>query len=278
MATKHTIIVKDLLYFSELLETLLKFVPSCQFIIDNKSLKVNALNDAHTIRAFFETDAVVIEDNDVINFCLSDISKIMKAFKIIISSEKINSIKIEYDETFLKYDGGSTCFKFKTAKEKIIEQYITKPINAVLNTVFMFKTNVNRIKHVIQANAIVTQEESKVYLYTKNNVVMAEIDDKQNAYNDSIGLPISIPDSVIEGTLGKVTCIKFSDFVQFSILPSEDITIRLTDKNVFEINAIISRTVDEAGSNINRTAVKNIVGQTVTYFISMKMIAQILKV
>ena len=254
MGIKRNIIIKDIDYFSSFLSTLIKFVPSCQFIVDKNSTKVNALNDAHTIRAFFETNSVVTDSEEELNFCLNDVSKLLKAINLIKGNDTKESITLQYDETFITYDG-TTCFKFKVIKEKIIEQYITKPITALLATVFKFKTSVAKIKQVIQANSIVSQEESKVYMYMKENKVIAEIDDKQNAFNDSIGLPIA--DAILEGHLGKVTCIKFSDFILFSILPAEDIFIKLTDKNVFEIEANIIKG---------------------DYKVSMRMLAQILKI
>jgi len=231
-------IINDLSTFQTFLRTIVKFVPSARFIVSDKFTRVSSINESQATKGFFATNTMVLEtdSDETVSFTLKDISKLFKCLQLIESTldEEEPKISIGYDKGNLIYDNDAA-FKFKTIKEELIKELIGGPNKMEYETEYSFITTVPKIKQVIQANAIIANDDTRIYISKKNDKVLCEVEDKRNQYSDSIGLPIS--ENILEGDVTTVTCMKYKDFLDFSLLPAEEILIKFTKQNVYEVNS-----------------------------------------
>ena len=219
--------------FLTFLRSVLRVAPSttggAKFEVDEKGTYVGIINESKTIRAFFNTNSMCCEEKT--DFSFQDLSKLYKSF-LLIKNIGITSADIIFTGSFLTFSKKGCNFKLKVVKPDIVERYISNAISIKLTPIYEFETSEEKVKNLIQCSHIINDTESKVYFISNNNGMVGQIDDKTNVMSDSIGIPLS---DKVTGSVNKVVCTTLENFKLFSVLPTDKIKVKLTDKNVFEV-------------------------------------------
>ena len=230
------ITIKNVDTFSLFLSSLLKIVPGCKFIITPKGTKVKIRTDNKSIRGILQTDCIFSDEQ--MEFCFSDLSKFFKSISLIKDVENSKSVKIVYDEPFIRYKGKVT-FKLKTVKEERVEKYIYENLDASkLVTQYSISTDHNRIKKILKSVNIIDDSDARVYFVKTDKCMVCEIDNKKNKLSDSVGIPLCDIDK-IKGDVDNVVITSLDNFRCFGILPSENINIILTQQKILVVSASI---------------------------------------
>lgn len=235
MATQ-SIIVKHPKEFLSYLNSILKIVPSCKFIINQNGCTVRAAQESGTVKAFFELSTVLSEEP--IEFCLLDVQKLSKAISLIVEydSEADKGIEIKYDKGKVHYTKQGLSFKFTTVREDTVERYITNPLKRELTGSFGMKINNKIISRVNSLAGISSSEKPKLYLSCADDIISAEVDDKTNAISDMAGIPIAKADKII-GDWTQSVCLNLDTFRLYGAIDSEDIEVCMTERGVMLVNS-----------------------------------------
>ena len=226
--------ITDIDVFDELIKSVVKIVPDVKFVISNENVQVKVINGSQTIRAFFESDCMTVDNDEVVEICFKDILTLKKSVDLIKTVEDEDECELDFDGSFISYKN-DVKFKLKVVKPEIIEQYVTTDIKTKLKKVFSFDIESDDIKQVLQCANIVSDSDSKIYISTnENGKVIAEVDDQTNRMSNSIGIPIS---DDLDGTIDKPVALTIDNFQAINTLPSDDIVVRYTDKSVFDVKS-----------------------------------------
>jgi hypothetical protein len=228
--------INDVGTFQIYLNSVLKFVNMVEFEVSKDFTKIMARNEAKTVKGFFVTNSMTYDNDTPVTFCFSDLRKLNRSINLVKSVENNNKMNIKFDGTFLNYNG-KTSFKLKTVKRDIVERYTSAAFKGDHKIKYSFTTSTENVKRVIQANAIIANTDAKVYISKKDSSVIAEVDDKSSRLNDSIGIPIA--DKLDNGNISSIACLKFTDFMNFSILHSPAIKVEFTNKNAYLVDSEI---------------------------------------
>ena len=226
--------VKDVDTFLLLLSSLLRIIPSCKFIVNDKGIKVRIITESKGMRGFFVSDCAISEQPT--EFCFGDLSKFFKSATLIKTIEDNNQCEFKFDGTFLSYDN-QVKFKLKTIKEDRIARFISPTdITTTFDSQYSFKTSDATIKKVLQCVNIVDDSESKVYFSKNKHGLVCEVDNKLNKMSDSIGLPICTTKS-IKGDVNSVVQTTLDNFRSFGILPSKSVNINITKQKIIIVDS-----------------------------------------
>jgi len=224
----------------DFLHSITKIVPSGRFNITNQKCSVNAYTLDKTGRMYFNTNSItaIVDDGEYIEFNFKDISNLIKSLKLINSIEQIDSVVLKFDNKSIIYKN-EVKFKLKTVEAVMLDEIYTNPITVELKSLISIDTSINQIKQVLRNLSIVClkDDDVKVYLTQKpdSNIVIAELDDRLNTYQDSIGIPIGTTTNQINELL----CVKITTFRDIGVVESDKINISYTDKKVLEITSKI---------------------------------------
>lgn len=228
-------VIKDIDTMLVFLRSVLQVVPGqiagAKFEIGTEITEVKVVNESKTVRSYFSTNVITANEDTI--FYFQDITKLLKSITLIRDIEDNNTATLQFDGQFLRYNN-NVKFKLKVVKSEAVERYCTNPITTKLTPIYSFITSQDKIKKIIQCTGIVDDTEARVYLSKHNKGIIAEIDDKRNKLTDSVGLPIS---DNVTGDVTEVVCVNFDNFRLFTILPSENIVVILTDKRVITVNS-----------------------------------------
>ncbi len=216
--------------FVVLVNTLQRMVSGAKFVVSPTGVKVNAINDNKTVRAFISSPCATSEKD--VEFCFTDLLKLNKALMLVRSVGDKNECVLDCTGAFLVHDGDAS-FKLKLVKAEIVEKNITQELKSELSEVFSVKTSSERMRTIVQNLSIADDDESKVYMYVKNNRMIVEIDDKTNPMTNSVSVPFA---SEYEGDATKVVVVSFGGFKMFNVLQSDCIRIAFTTANVFLVD------------------------------------------
>lgn len=233
--------INNISVFSTFLDCISRNVPSCKFFINSQETNVYCINDSKTVRLILNTNSIT-SDEDV-NFCFNEIVKLRQSVNLIKNVNNIDSCQLNFDNTFISYNNNIK-FKLKVIKEDIILKYISQNIKTELKYNYKFNTTSSYIKSILSNINIVNNSNSKIYFSCKDNLVIAEIDDKTNNICDSLGIPIG---KLTEGVIDKVVCIPIESFKAFNTLNSDSIHVGLANN----ISMIIDTKITENDFFIN---------------------------
>jgi hypothetical protein len=232
---KTKIKINDIGVFNKMITSVSKIVQDAKFIFTKDGdVKVNVINSAQTIRAFFTAKGIVEVDEEI-EFCFKDILTLKKSIDLISKFECCEDAVLDFDGTFISYKN-EVKFKLKAVKSEIIEQYITTEIKTKLEPVFSFNTTDETIKQVVQCSNIVNNPDAKIYISKNKENIIAEVDDAQNKMSNSIAVPIS---DDFDGEIGKPVALTVENFLALNTLkPLDEINVTYTDKSVFEVRVV----------------------------------------
>lgn len=219
------IIIKDVGAFCDFLKAIIAISPSQEFIITPEGCRVRAVNELSTIRAFISTDAVTSAKE--ITFCLNETFKLSKALTKIyeFNGKDLTDEKISFDNTFIYYNSNGYKFKFATVKRKVVERCLTDDIVTNLEYDYGFEMEQSVFKNLMNTATICSTDGTKVYFYKEDETVIADIDDKVDAYADSVSLPVS---KIFDGNWSTPICTKLDIFRLFNVIGAEKVKIYAT--------------------------------------------------
>ena len=226
--------IKNLGGFLTLVNTLQKMVPGAKFTVDRNGVRVKAITDNKTVRAFLSSGCAVSDAE--VEFCFSDLMKLHKVMLLVKNVTGGNSCELNCTGAFLMHDGDAS-FKLRLVKPEIVERFMSQDLKQELSEVFSITTDTESMRTVVQNLSVVDEESSKVYVYMKKGRMVAELDDKLNAMSNSVSVPFGRPDS-LTGDTSKVVTVGFETFKLFNVLPSDSIKLAFTNANVFDVSAV----------------------------------------
>jgi hypothetical protein len=230
--------INDFDVFNESIKAVSKIVQSCKMTIDQDGLTIYSQNNF--ARSELTTDAIYSEK--AIEICIRDLSMLLKIMKLIKDQHDndYTKLKITFEEPFIKFSSNKMDAKLSTIKEHVIQNFISKKVQTVLIPVFEFKTSSENIKMINSYQFIFPDIDSgRIYIKTdenmEKNVVYAELNNRINDFSNAVTMKFG---DVIIGKIDKDIIIDFERLMLFNIVDSNDIVIKLMDKNVLvsEIN------------------------------------------
>jgi len=232
--------INDFDLFDQSIKAINKAVPACKFIINQDGLSIYSQNTF--ARTELNTNAITAESE--ISLCVRDIGMLLKINRLIKKEHNSNykGLKMFLDGPFLKFESKKLKSKVSTIREEIIINNVSTKVQSVLTPVFEFKTNSEQIKTINNHQFIFPDIESgRIYLKLEDkmekNTVYAELNNKNNDFSNSMTIKLG---DVIVGALDRELIIDFERLSLFNIVESEEITVKLMDRNVLvsEINIL----------------------------------------
>lgn len=243
--SKQKIKINDFSLFLQSMKALNKLANSAKMMFNSEGLTVYGKNSF--ARGELTTNSVVSE-NVPIDFCILDLSMFIKvlstAFEV--HDGDFSEINLWFEFPFVKIESPKFKTKISTCKEEVIVNSVSQKIKTQLTPVFEFITSSKQIKYV-NAHSYILQdlENARIYLSTEssmeNNAVYAKIGNESNELNNSMMLKIG---SATFGSINdKRLIINFDRLNVFNVVNSEEINVKLMDKNV------LVNTVDMRGNS-----------------------------
>lgn len=210
---------------------------------NKSSLYCKNTKDFSTSRLLLDTNTLTLLDNDITNvvkICLRDITAFRSSISILQTVEQVNEAILDLDiipennEYFartINYEN-KTKFKLISVDFQVIEQFVSKDLETVLDEEWLFYIDPARLD-IIQnrtGNIVNVQDDVSVYFYgninkeTNEKSVIIDLNSRKSTYINSIALPIA---DDFEGMLPKdlpEVAIHDTSFRLLNIL-------RVTDKN-----------------------------------------------
>ena len=236
---KQIIKINDFELFLKAIKSLNKLTPSAKFTINNEGLTIYGKNAF--ARGELTTNSISTEKQQI-EFCILDLSLFIKILNTVydIHRDDFSEISMWFDFPFIKIESAKFKTKLSTCKEEIIANSISQKIKTQLTPVFEMFTSSKQIKY-INSHSFITSDpdSSRIYLSTdktmENNVVYARIGNDSNELNNSITLKFGM---VTFGSLeDRKLILNFDRLSIFNVVESDEINIKLMDKNVL-VNTI----------------------------------------
>lgn len=219
MSTKFSF--KRQSFIDSVLEPVGKIQDSFTLILKNNTFKVLCSSPSFKLRIGGPID--YDSENEVkLNF--ADIKKFTRALKFIKDEKPI----FEFDNDKISYkssDGVKFVYhlidSFSAKKVDVNEERL-----ASLKYEIEFVLEAATIKQIMAAASISNIEEKKIYFYTNDGKVFAEINDKSQPKVDSVSLPVS---DIYTGTSLQPTSINY-DIIRN--LNGDDVTVRASKQYI----------------------------------------------
>jgi hypothetical protein len=230
------IVIRHPKEFLSYINSILKIVPSCKFIINQSGCTVRCVTDNTTVKAFLTINSV--KSKDPIEFCLFEVQKLAKAISLICEYDEDadKGIVIKFAANKVFYNKKGLSFKFTTVREDTIERFITNPLKKELTVAYGITIDNKTISKVTGLAGISSSEKPKIYLYpSAENIISAEVDDKTSQLTDSAGIPIAQDDKII-GKWAQPICLSLDTFRMFGAVESDNIEVCMSERGVMLIN------------------------------------------
>lgn len=220
--------------FYEFVRSIKSIAPGAIFIISEKGCVVKSINESKSVRAFFRTNVVKAirgkDDEELTRLSLLDLSKLLQVVKMVIETndKDIDIAEFNITKQFITH-GGKAKFKLKLFNEAHLIFHTTDDLKTQTTDMFSVDMSNEIFKYVMKYKGITGEKDPKIYLYTKEDAVFAEHDDKTQNLIDSVGLEIS---DTYQGELRNPICININNsFSKFNPLGADSIQIALQELN-----------------------------------------------
>jgi hypothetical protein len=176
---------KDL-FVRQFLQPISKISDSCCIIIENNvaSCIVSSPDNSVILSNRFNLSSD-IESKQILN--IPDIKKLIRAFDVI----EGESISLQIDKNNISYKNKNTSFKYHLLENGVVN--IPKINTAKINSIAIdceFILTDNALSEIVKASTFCV-DSNKIYLYTENNSVFAEITDRARPNVDSFGIKVA---------------------------------------------------------------------------------------
>lgn len=220
-----TILVKNVDLLQTFLKAIVKFVPSCKFIINGEKCIVRARTSESASRAFFTTNSITCDEET--EFCIGELGKFLK---LITTYKDFNK---EKKEIKLTYDGAyvilkdSVSFKLRTIDENVVSS-ITTPLKHKLKPLAGFNLSKVLFKKLnsMAFISLDSQHESKIYIYKEGDAIVGEVGDREKHGLDMVTIPLSTKSF---GEWYKPILINFEKYKALNLLDCDEVTIFCAD-------------------------------------------------
>lgn len=221
----NTISVKNVDLLHTFLKAIVKFVPSCKFIVNGEKCIVRGRSGESGSRAFFTTNSITCDEET--EFCIGEMAKFLKLIKTFkdFNKEK-KEIKLTYDGAYIILKD-NVSFKLRTIDENVVSS-ITDPLKHKLEPLAGFTLN-NLLFKKLNSMAFISldsQHESKIYIYKEGKSIVGEVGDRGKHGLDEVTIPIS---SKSFGEWYKPILINFDKYKILNLLEADEITIFCAD-------------------------------------------------
>lgn len=219
--------------FHSYIKSIKAIAPGAIFTIGDNGCVVKARNDSASIRAFFRTNVIKTidkkpdEDDAVVP--VLDLSKLLQAVKLIIETNKdSDTAELNVTKNFLTYNGKAK-FKLKKYTEAHLQFHTTKTIDVQTNELFSFDLSNELFKYSNRYKGITGEKDPKIYIYSKDNEVYVEHDDKTQTLIDSLGICVADKHT---GELRSPICVNINNnYSKFNPLGADSVKLALHELN-----------------------------------------------
>lgn len=215
--------------FYEFVRSINSIAPGAIFLINNRGCVVKSRNESQSVRAFFRTNVIKGDSDEVLRLPMLDLAKFLQAIRMVVETNKDeDTAELNVTKQFITYNGNAK-FKLKLYNEAHLVFYTTDDIKAKMEQVFSFKITEERLKYVLKYKGITGEKDPKVYIYELDGKVYCEHDDKTKGLIDSVGIAVA---NKFEGELRNPICVNINNaFSKFNPLGADEIEIGLQKVN-----------------------------------------------
>jgi len=230
--------------FAEYIMYVSKINEMALFEINDKECIVALKNSSNTVQSIFTTSCVKTEPNQSISFGMKDLVKFSKCISIISSSTNDKTLKLEFDNTYVKYDDKNYGFKLITLKNDVVESIVSTRKKNNLVAMWDMKLSLRQVKKITDMSFIADDpEKCKVYFYAQDGFIIADVDRKNerlpinslkvpitNEFNGDWNIPVII----------SMTLIRF-----WNLLKVDEIQLKLTNKRNLSVSSELKDTSND---------------------------------
>lgn len=240
---KKTVQVNDFNLFVDLVKSTNKIVDSAKFIMSANGLEIYG---ARNRIARCEVTSNAISTESSLDFCIESLGTFLKTLQTVkdVHENDYSGLKIFVDDNFIKFESSKMKSKLRFCNEAVIQNWISKKVEAKLEPVFEFKTTSELIKRINSHTYVLSDvNNARVYLETKadmeKNSVFASIGNRASANNNEITLKFG---AVTNGSIqdGRNIILDLERVNLFNALPTSNIEIALMSANALVSKAKVS--------------------------------------
>ena len=206
---------------------MVKFVPSCKFIINGEKCIVRARAGESMSRAFFTTNSITCDEET--EFCIGELNKFHKlvtTFKDFNKDRK--EIKLTFDGAYISLKD-NVSFKLRTIDENVVSSITTalkhklEPLGGFTLSKVLFK-KLNSMAFI----SLDSQHEPKIYIYKRedDNTIVGEVGDREKHGQDKVAIPLSTKSF---GEWYKPILINFDKYKALNLMDCDEVTIFCAD-------------------------------------------------
>jgi hypothetical protein len=215
--------------FYEFVRSVNSIAPGAIFLLSDRGCVVRSRNESQSVRAFFRTNVIKSESEDVTRLPMLDLSKFLQAIRMVVETSKDDdTAEFNVTKQFLTYNGAAK-FKLKLFNEAHLVFYTTEDIKTTMTEEFSFNMSAEMLKYVLKYKGITGEKDPKVYIYELDGKVYCEHDDKTKNLIDSVGIAVN---DTFTGELRNPICVNINNaFSKFNPLGADEINIGLQSIN-----------------------------------------------
>lgn len=232
--------IESLSGFLNFIKSVKSIAPGAILVVTNKGCIVKSRNESHSVRAYFRTNVIkaICKDDESSTLPILDLTKFLQAIKMVIeTNQDEDKAELNITKQFITYNGKCK-FRLKLYMEAHLAFHTTEAIKAQTDDIFSFKVSADMFKYSLKYKAITGEKDPKIYIYVKDNVVLAEHDDKTKALVDSVGVNIS---DEFTGDLQNPICININNnYSKFNPLGADEIEVALQSKPFVKVRSVIN--------------------------------------
>lgn len=225
--------INDFSLFFETMKSAAKLVDSAKLLFSPRGLEIYGARDV-AARVELTTNAVFSTDS--FDFCIDNIGMLNRVLATVkdVHGDDFSELEITYSKPNLHFKSKKLKMKYSTCNESTISKWISKKIEAKMESLFEFKTTSDLIKRINGHSFLFTDSKSiNIYLETKDdmeaNTVFATLGNKGVDLGKEITLKFGL---VTLGQIpeGKNLIIDLERMNLFNCIQSDDIKIGFMDK------------------------------------------------
>lgn len=227
--------INDFGLFFDTLKSVSKVLDGTKLLFSPRGLEIYGARNTEAI-CEFTTNAVTSKDE--FDICIDSVSMLLKILSTVkeVHENDFSDVEFSYSRPNIHIKSKKIKLKCPTCNEATISKWVYKKLDIKMDSVFDFKTTSDFIKR-INGHAFMFDNTGSIniYLETKpdmeQNAVFATIGNKKMDIGKELTLKFGL---VTSGQLqqDKPIIIDFNRMNMFNCMPSNEISLSLTDKNV----------------------------------------------
>lgn len=218
--------------FHTFVKSVKSIAPGAIFIVGDNGCVVRARNDSASIRAYFRTNVIKVssrkKDEPDARLPVLDLTKMLSAIKMVIETTDSDEAELNVTKQFITYNGKAK-FKLKTHSESYLTFHTTDIIKQQTDDLFTFDLTNELFKYSLKYKTITGEKDPKIYVYTQDDKVFVEHDDKTQNLINSLGIAVA---DTFTGELRNPICININNnYSKFNPLGADTVQLALQELN-----------------------------------------------